>query len=260
MKRIYYLLICTLSVLMILSCKNGRNHSEATDSILARDQSNEAETKPTTPEEAYFELQIGVELLKDSLNLKPEVFDEHSFKDIFDIALGEKNTEEFRHSVYSNLKYDINTLNNLKTIANILMSKSNSDVKNFALLIESLSHLPSYAFKVIDEQGKILNNNTLTELESNKDLEGLNELTDMLYNMILQIEQRFLTIQEIIKDASKSDTKEILLKKIEPLINLDVMLNNKNCNNVKLCLASETLSELLNKISDKVNNLIQQMK
>ncbi|AFI31712.1 hypothetical protein [Borrelia crocidurae] len=260
MKRIYYLLICTLSVLIMLSCKNGRNNSEATDSILARDQSNEAETKPTTPEEAYFELEIGVELLKDSLNFKPEVFDEYSFKDIFEIALGERNTEEFRHSVYSNLKYDTQTLNNLKTIADILMSKSNSDVKNFVLLIESLSHLPSYEFEVIDEQGTILNNNTLTALASSKDLEGLNELTDMLYNMILQREQRFLTIQEIIKDASKSDTKEILLKKIEPLIKLDVMLNDKNCNNVKLCLASKTLSDFPNKISDKVNNLMQQMK
>ncbi|ACH93840.1 hypothetical protein BDU_1042 (plasmid) [Borrelia duttonii Ly] len=220
-----------------------------------------------TPDQAYEALVVNLEKLK-ALYKKPKGF-YVSFFDDFEEAFGVEEMQALKDSLYAVLNWDVNIINKLKKI--VLFSVENkSDYlyeKNAEPLIDTLRKIfwrTIYAVIVKYNGSEIFSVANLAKIKSIGNVENLNEISVMLSDMYNKFNDIMKLIEYVINDVAKLNAKNLIIKGLGPIINLDCIYEQKCVTGgadvlgigFKMCKLKNDLINLRTRITEKVFKII----
>ncbi|WP_235048036.1 complement regulator-acquiring protein [Borrelia hispanica] len=140
---------------------------------------------------AYSNLLQSINNIKKTLKFDCVEFDESQFDDMFQVCSSYSDKIKYdlkvKREIYASLNYDVNSLNNLKTIVKSLVKSGEKNGCDLVVtLLRYLSFSTQYVSEIVDEKGFIFNVANLNILKSRNNLDGLRDLKSKLDTVLLQ--------------------------------------------------------------------------
>ncbi|WP_024654690.1 hypothetical protein [Borrelia hispanica] len=253
-----------LIMLLMLSCKERQdNQNEITDEQIDESEFSEGFK---TPEEAYLGLQTSLNKLKEFYYYKSEKFDKAQFSSLFRQILIEQNCQpeycditNFENKVYISFRLDIKIIKQLKLVFEklLLIPAGQGETHYVGGTLNSLKIFADIIHGVIDENGKILNNDNLVSIKNSNDIGGIVSIKNYLDDMYLEMDKFLKLFENMVTELVKLDTIEDFRKKMNPLYMLAHGLAHTEADNTNpFFVIFSDITNLSNKIEDRIVDLI----
>ncbi|ACH95070.1 hypothetical protein ACE4V3_05240 (plasmid) [Borrelia recurrentis] len=205
--------------------------------------------------DAYSALQVSFVKLRDSYIYIPVGFDEAQFDSIFQ---WNSTIKRVKYGIYSVLKRDIGTLNNLNTIVTNLSSSFDKNLKSVVSdLFIGLWDIASSIDSVLARRGYILSDANLIMIKSSSNTEIINDIRVSLEHMLELREELVRLLQNIINSAAIFGINALdrIEENLRPIITLALGSTGLACSTNRICVINNELKSLSNQIEDNVSKL-----
>ncbi|WP_041176992.1 hypothetical protein [Borrelia crocidurae] len=252
--------ICVMILLfsiVILKCPLGKiknyNDFSLNGNLDSFDNLNEKNSLNTL--DAYSALQVSFVKLRDSYIYTPAGFNETQFDSIFQ---WNSTIKRVRSGIYSVLKRDIGTLNNLNTIVTNLSGSVDKNLKSIVSdLFVGLWDIASSIDSVLARRGYILSDANLIMIKSSSNTEIINDIRVSLEHMLALREELVKLLQNIINSAAifGIDAIDRIEDTLRPITTLALGFTGLVCSTNRICVINNELKSLRSQIEDNVSKL-----